>query len=159
MDHSVFSIFDNSIENYGRDISGEIALRPNNCYNHCPCARPAHLAKSWPGALLKLLQNSEILVYMSRVKPGSKLNWFLVAGWCQDLHFWIAQVEYRGQTRYIRILDRKPFMKACDMLLYWTHIGVETFSLHTFFAQCSSSDIKLLSKSRKLLQYRIMDGW
>ena len=26
----------------------------------------------------------------------------------QDLHFWIAQVEYQGQIRYTTILDLKP---------------------------------------------------
>ena len=35
------------------------AQRLYNCYSHCPCARPAHMAESWPSALLQVLQNSE----------------------------------------------------------------------------------------------------
>ena len=33
-----------------------------------PCVRPAHVAKSWPLALLQVLQNSRSLMFMLRVK-------------------------------------------------------------------------------------------
>ena len=36
------------------------------------------------------------------------------------------------------------------MLLHWTKIGVEIFSLHTFFAQCSLMLIEQLINLRKL---------
>ena len=29
-----------------------------------------------------------------------------------DLHIWIVQVEHQGQTRYIRVLDHKPFINS-----------------------------------------------
>ena len=53
-----------------------------------------------------------------------------------DFHFRIAQVEYRGQTRYTRILDRQNWLTsiiAFDM--DWTHWSWNIF----FFALFSSS--------------------
>ena len=49
---------------------------------------------------------------------------------CRIFIFWIAQVEYQGQTRYTRIFDHIPFYWY--ILSHWTYIRAEYFSLAQF---------------------------
>ena len=44
---SVFCIINNS----GIDSAIGKAKGLYNCYNHCPCARPARVSESWPHAI------------------------------------------------------------------------------------------------------------
>ena len=46
-----------------QQVSGKIALKLYNSYNHCPRTRPAHVGKSWLQAPLQVLQNSRCLYY------------------------------------------------------------------------------------------------
>ena len=59
-------------------------------------------------------------------------NWFFGV---QDCRTRIFQLEYQGQTRNTRILERKPLIDTS----YCIRHRLEIFSLRTIFAQCSSS--------------------
>ena len=63
-----FSIFDK-----GKTMAKPFQALCYNSHNHCPCARPAHMAESWPQARLKVLQNSGswMLILRLRVKTLS----------------------------------------------------------------------------------------
>ena len=64
-----------------KPFSGTFAPMLCNSYNHCPCARHAHVTESWPlagvgalGGVLarpQVLQNSGCLMFMLRVKTLS----------------------------------------------------------------------------------------
>ena len=57
-----------------------------------------------------------------------------------------SSARVRGQTRYTRILDSKPWSVHIS---HWTWIGFEIFSLSTIFSQCPLSS-SLTSEKRKL---------
>ena len=67
-----FSILNNSRGNYGQAFSGSFASRLCHHYNHCPRARPAHVAKSGPRARLQVLQNSGGQMPMLRFKNPAR---------------------------------------------------------------------------------------
>ena len=68
----------------------------------------------------------------------------------QDCSSQIVQVEYQGQTRNTRILERKPLIDTS----YCIRHRLEIFSLRTIFAQCSSSSSST-SKKWELITWNL----
>ena len=65
VDHCFFSIFYNSREINGQAVLGTFDPRLYNSYNHCPGARPAHVAESRPLARFQLIQTSGSRIFIS----------------------------------------------------------------------------------------------
>ena len=69
-----YSISNNQSKDDGQAFVRQNALRLYNCYNHCPCARPAHVAESWPLARIHVVQNNGSQMFMLRFKTLSMRN-------------------------------------------------------------------------------------
>ena len=72
--HIFFSIFDHSRRKNGKDFSCTFATRQYNRNNHCPCARPAHVAESRPRAWLQVFQTSGSWMFMLRVQNSNPVS-------------------------------------------------------------------------------------
>ena len=86
-------------------------------------------------------------------------NFFCV----QDSCTWIFQVEYQGQIRNTRILERKPLINTSYHILH--RLELKYFHLAQFFSMLIEQLIALEKvrtddlKFRIDLQDRVMNGW
>ena len=75
----------------------------------------------------------------------------------------VAQVEYQGQARNIRILERKPLIDTSYRIrrtleLKYFHFAqflLIAFEQHIDFEKVSTKNLKF----RTVLRDRVMDGW
>ena len=78
------------------------------------------------------------------------------------LHFWIAQVEYQGQTRYT-ILDSKHFLDTFHEIRH--RLEFKFLSSHNFCSMLIEQLINLRKVTTENLRFRtdlrerVMDGW
>ena len=67
-------------------------------YNHCPCARAAHVGESWLRTCLLMLQNSRSLMFILRVKNlYCQLN--ITTGKIQDRKIKENTLQYKRATQ------------------------------------------------------------
>ena len=70
----------------------------------------------------------------------------------QEYHSWIAQVESQDQTKYIRILDCKPFINTCYSI--GNRFELKNFFLHSSCSMLINQLIDLRKVRAENLKFR-----
>ena len=111
---------------------------------HSPRIKPMSLNS------LKTALSTELWVHIKlSISPKKTCMWLVISSnletpFCwQDCCSLIAEVEYQGQTQYIRILELKPLINTSYHIQHRLELK---YFLHTNFAHCLSSSSSNLKK-------------